>query len=145
MKKYILSFFIILLIAGASSGCLDKITKESSVLHLDLSVAGDYQNPVIDVTNTDRYLENVPFLKQKRYDIVTQRPYIHAVMFYNRDKISYYTSVPYTGPGNYLFTITFEDGKVLPTSSNESIVANVQFVDANGIIIGDEYFSVRWP
>lgn len=145
MKQYILSFFIILLIVGASSGCLNKITQESPVFHLDLSVAGDYQNPVIDATNTDRYLENVPILKQKRYDIATRKPYIHAVVFFNRDKISYYTSVPYTGPGNYPLTIIFEDGKVLPTSSNESIVANVQFVDINGKIIGDEYFSVRWP
>lgn len=145
MKQYILPFFIILLIVGASPGCLNKITQESPVFHLNLSVAGDYQNPVIDANNTDRYLEIVPILKQRRYDVVTQKPYIHAIVFFNRDKISYYTSVPYTGPGNYLLTITFEDGKVLPTSSNESVVANVQFVDINGKIIGDEYFSVRWP
>lgn len=145
MKQYILPFFIILLIVGASPGCLNKITQESPVFHLNLSVAGDYQNPVIDANNTDRYLEIVPILKQRRYDVVTQKPYIHAIVFFNRDKISYYTSVPYTGPGNYLLTITFEDGKVLPTSSNESVVANVQFVDVNGKIIGDEYFSVRWP
>ncbi len=145
MKSHFIVLFTVILLVSTSFGCLDKLTEKSLVLHLNLSVTGDYQHPVIDAAATDRYLEMLPVLKQKRYDTATEKPYLHCVAFYNKDKISYYTSVPYNGPGNYLMTIVFEEGKTLPKSSNEAIIAHVQFVDANGAIIGDEYFSIRWP
>ena len=142
--KFILLLCSIILIS-VTSGCLDKLTEETPVLYLNLSVTGDYQHPVIDTTNTDRYLEILPILKQKQYNIAAENPHLSCVMFYNKNKISYYTSTPYDGPGYYLLTIVFENGKPLPKSSNESIISHVQFVDINGQVIGDEYFSVRWP
>ena len=145
MNKIITFFLFISIITTA--GCVDNIDKlkqTSPVLHLDLFVVEDEGKVTLDLQQTDRYTENVPLLKQTRYDKIEAPPYISGVVFYNKDKISYISSTPYKGPGNYTLSIAFEDGKILPKSSNESILVKLEFVDANGQLNNVERLNVRW-
>ena len=130
-----------------TAGCVDninKLTQTSPVLHLKLSIVENEDKIILDLQKTDRYIEDLPILKQTRYDKVDSPPYIAGLVFYNNDKISYIASTPYNGPGNYTLTIAFEEGKLLPKSSNESILVKLEFVDAQGQLTNVERLNVRW-
>ena len=146
MKIQIIALFLFLSIV-TTAGCVDNIDKlkqTSPVLHLKLSAVEDGDKVTLDLQKTDRYIENVPILKQTRYDKVDSPPYITGLVFYNNDKISYIASTPYNGPGNYSLYISFEEGKPLPKSSNESILVKLEFVNAQGQLTNMERLSVRW-
>lgn len=142
--KILYLFLFLFLAAVATGGCLERATEESPVLYLDISVTGDFEHPRIDLQNTDRRIENIPVIKQSRYDKVISPPFISCIMFYNRSRISHLTSESYHGPGNYTLTVTFMDGKPLPDSPEEAVLAKVEFVDSDSQLVGAERFSVRW-
>ena len=142
MKSKIL--YIFLLASLTTAGCLESVTKESPVLYLDICVTGDFENPRINLQSTDRRIESVPAIKQSKYDKVVSPPLISGVIFYNRSRISYLTSEPYHGPGNYTLTLTFIDGKRLPESLEEGVLIKVEFLDVNSQLIGAERFNIRW-
>lgn len=131
----------------ATAGCVDNIEKlkqTSPVLHLNLSVIEDDGKITLDLQHTDRFTENLSVLKQTQFDKVDSPPYIAGIAFYNNDKISYITSTPYHGPGNYTLTFAFDDEKLLPESSNESILVKLEFIDAHGQVNNVQRISVRW-
>ena len=145
MNKIIILFLFCFILT--TTGCVDNIDKlkqTSPVLHLDLFVVEDDGKVTLDLQQTDRYTENISVLKQTRYDKVNSPPYIAGRVFYYNYKISYIASTPYHGPGNYTLTFAFEDGKLLPKSSNESILVKLEFVDANGQLNNIERLNVRW-
>ena len=146
MKIQIIILFLFLSIV-TTAGCVDnmeKLKQTSPVLNLKLSVVEDGDKVTLDLQKTDRYIEDMPILKQARYDKVNSPPYITGLVFYNNDKISYIASTPYNGPGNYTLSIVFKEGKLLPKSSNESILVKLEFVNAQGQLTNMERLSVRW-
>ena len=143
-KIIILLLFLSIVTTAGCVDSMDKLKQTSPVLHLKLSVIEDGDKVTLDLQKTDRYTENVPVLKQTRYDKVNSPPYIAGMAFYNNDKISYIASTPYDGPGNYTLTFAFEEGKLLPKSSNESILVKLEFIDAHGQLNNVERISVRW-
>ena len=145
MNKIIFLFLFTSIVTTA--GCVDNIDKlkqTSPVLHLNLSIVEDNNKITLNLQQTDRFTENISVLKQTRYDKVNSPPYIAGIVFYNNDKISYVASTPYNGPGNYTLTFAFKNGKLLPKSSNESILVKLEFVDANGQLNNIERLNVRW-
>jgi len=146
MKIQIIVLFLFLSIV-TTAGCvdnMDKLKQTRPVLNLKLSVVEDGGKVTLDLQKTDRYITEVPVLKQSRYDKVNSPPYITGLVFYNNDKISYIASTPYNGPGNYTLSIAFEEGKLLPKSSNESVLVKLEFVDAQGQLTNVERLNVRW-
>ncbi|MDO9517937.1 MAG: hypothetical protein Q7J10_07825 [Methanosarcinaceae archaeon] len=106
---------------------------------------GTFDKPIIDTTNTSASIEVLPLLKNPRYDKSSTLPIIYVEVFHSQDKISYSTSEPYNGPGNYILEVAFKDGKKIPTSTNESMTVLVGAFDQSGTMILKEYINVRWP
>lgn len=147
MKLYKILILLLFLSTITTTGCVDnikKINQKTPVMHLNMFAHEDDGKMTLDLQKTDRHIEYLPLLKQTRYDKVEAPPYIAGIAFYNTDKISYIASTPYNGPGNYTLSITFEDGKLLPKSSNESILVKLEFIDAQGQLNNVERISVRW-
>ena len=130
-----------------SSGCINTkiLTDSSQVLNLNLAIKGNYSNPLIDTDNTTRSSEIIPLIRQHRYDESADLPYISCEMFYKQDKISYFTSKPYEGAGEYDFTIVFIDNKIIPNSSDETTTVLIRIVGSDGEYVAKEYIIVRWP
>ena len=128
-----------------TSGCIiDKAIEKSPVLKVNLSFKGDYSNPVFDKTNVSRTVENVEFIKQPRYDIINNIPGVYCSMFYSQTRVSYETSLPYTGAGIYRFNVVFKDSVPIP-KVNDTFVLMIQFIDDNGRNIKREYIGMTWP
>ena len=145
MKIQIIILVLFLSIV-ATAGCIDnmdKLKQTSPVLHLELSVVEDGEKMTLDLQKTDRYIEDMPIIKQAKYDVVNSPPYITGLVFHNNDKISYIASTPYDGPGNYNLSIVFEEGKLLPTA-NDSILVKLEFVNSQGQLTNIERLNVRW-
>lgn len=138
-------FFVLLLIL--TSGCLDlkSLTDSSTVLHLNLAITENDSKPTIDFENTTRFSESIPIMKQHSYDDIVSLPYVSCDVFYKQNKISYFTSKPYEGAGEYEFTIIFRDNKPIPNSSDETITVLVTIVGSDGKYLVKEYIFVRWP
>lgn len=146
MKKYIIVILLIVLLSVFQSGCItSKITEKRPVLYLNVSIIGTYDRPTIDTNNTTAFSQNIPLIKNPRYDKVTTLPLIYSTVFYEQKKISYETSEPYHGPGNYLMTIAFLDGKPIPDTSEEFLVVLGGIIDSDGTPLMKEYVAVRWP
>ncbi len=141
MKTNFVLLVILIILIAFTAGCID--IEESEVLHFNLVVKGDNQNPEFDLKNSTRSLEMVPLLKQPRYDKVVDFPRIDCRIFFNQDVISYSTSEPYTGPGTYHFIIAFKDEMILP-QPNENTVIVVKIYDSNKLI-KKEYLTLKWP
>lgn len=141
MKTKFIFLAILIILTTATAGCI--ATKESEVLHFNLVVKGDYQNPVFDLKNSTRSLEMVPLLKQPRYDKVVDFPRIDCRIFFNQDVISYSTSEPYTGPNTYHFIIAFKDDMILPQPNENSLIV-VKIYDSSKLI-KKEYITLNWP
>ena len=124
------------------TGCT-SINQSSEVLHFNIVLEGDYQNPVFNLENSTRSLEMIPLLKQPRYDKVTDNPSITCRIFFKQDVISYSTSESYNGPGTYHFIIAFKDDKTLP-KSNETTTVSIKINTEKGLI-EKEYFALKWP
>lgn len=137
------TIILALLVAVLSSGCISPM-EESPVLTIDLRVNGDYSNPVIDIPNISRSVEHIPLIKQSRYNHISKNPHVYLRTFYNMDILSYDTSVPYNGPGNYSFTVTLLDSASIP-KTNDTINVVIQFIDKDGSNINKKYIGVPWP
>ncbi len=141
MKTKFIFLAILIILIAATAGCID--TEESEVLHFNLVVKGDYQNPVFDLKNSTHSLEMEPLLKQPRYDKVVDFPRIDCRIFFNQDVISYSTSEPYTGPGTYHFIIAFKEDITFP-QPNDSAIILIKVYDSNKLI-KKEYLTLKWP
>ena len=142
-----IQIFLLILLLIFSSGCINTkiLTDSSPVLNLNLAIKGNYSNPLIDTENTTRSGEIAPMIKQHRYDEIVDLPHISCEVFYKQDKISYFTSKPYKGVGEYEFTIVFKDNKLIPNSSDETTTVLIRIVGSDGKYIAKEYIIVRWP
>lgn len=144
MKKILL--FLLLVIVVSQLGCIDtKLTEKRDVLYINLALMGTYDNPKIDVQNTTAHVENLPLLKNPRYDKNVNLPLVYTNVFYRQQAISYTTSEPYNGPGKYTFTVAFKDGKPIPNSSDEFINVLIGIIDSDGTGLFKEYLAIRWP
>ncbi len=134
-----------------TSGCINfetistKITDKSPVLLINVSVTGDYYNPIIDVSNTTREVEMRRAIDQPKYPIVNNLPGVYCSLYYDGTRAAYDTSVPYRGPGNYLFTVVFTDYAPVPKSTNNFFVIQIEFIDENGKGIMKDQLVMRWP
>ena len=126
------------------TGCIDEKLNDSLVFNINMEVTGDYSHPVIDLENITRTVEYIPGLKVPKYDIRTEFPYIECNAFYNMTRVSYDTSVPYAGPGNYSFRVIFFDNVQIP-KANESVNVMIDFIDKDGTGIVRRYFAIKWP
>ena len=144
----LLSLIVLILLA---SGCINfetistKITDKSPVLLINLSVIGDYYNPIIDVDNTTRKVELRRAIDQPKYPIVDNLPGVFCSLYYNQTRATYDTSVLYRGPGNYLFTVVFADNAPVPKSTDDFFIVQIEFIDENGKGIMKDQLGMRWP
>lgn len=145
MKLIIYVVLIAVLISGVAYYS-DDIMNESPVMHIDLSIIGDYDNPVIDANNTDRTVEMMPILKQNRNtNVITENAIIFDA-YYDQQKItSNSVYVPYYGAGNnYSLTLLFRDDVRLPTSDQESVIMQITFINEAGKAFNTKYMAFRW-
>ena len=143
-KNIILLSLITLILL--TSGCIsEKMIDKSPVLLINVSVTGDYYNPIIDANNTTRYVEMRRAIDQPKYPIIDNLPGVFCSLYYNMTRTTYDTSVPYHGPGNYLFTVVFVDGAPMPKSTNDFFNVQIEFIDKDGRGIKKHQLGMRWP
>lgn len=121
----------------------DQGQRETPVLRVELNVTGIFNDPVIDVSNTDRYIELIPIHKQSRKSPNIEGNAILCDIYYEQNLISYGTVIPYNGPGTYSLNVNFLDNVALPKSNNDSVIAWVRFV-VNDKVIRTQYVVIWW-
>lgn len=143
MKKIIFLILIAVLIGSVAYYTGESVFEKSPVMYVDLSIVGEFENPVFDVNNTSRTVEMVPIIKQNRDPGAISANSIVCGVFYDRQKIGNSIIVPYQGPGNYSLTFTFKDDVRLPTSDKDFV--NIQFKFLNeGEVFATKFLLLRW-
>lgn len=145
MKKNIFTILIVVLIIGIAYYSLPLSALEKSpVLHIDLALVGDFNDPLLDGNNTSRTIEMVPLIKQNRGPYELAPNSIICDVFYDQQKISYNSVItPYHGPGNYSLDIAFKDDVRLPQYSQQAVNIQLQFI-VGKVVVETLYFGVFW-
>jgi len=97
--KQLFKFFFIIIIAIvllSTSGCLES----KKVIKIKATIV---DNNVPLITNVDANSELIEALKYPK-DIPPNFPGVYVLIIYNNNRLNYWTSVPYTGPGTYEIT-----------------------------------------
>ena len=95
-KKHIfriLATVIITLILLSASGCLES----KKVVTIKAEIV---ENDIPQITNVEANSELIEALKYPK-DIQPNFPGVYVLVIYKNNRINYWTSVPYTGPGTY--------------------------------------------
>lgn len=120
--KSIFNLFIILLITLvllSTSGCMEskKVVKIKATI---------IENDTPQITNVEANSELIDVLKYPK-DIPPNLPGVYVLVIHKSNRINYWTSVPYTGPGTYELTsgLRFipadgEDARVIVTVNDET-------------------------
>lgn len=143
MKKITFIILIAVLISSVVYFTGEKALEKSPVMEINLSIAGDFDNPVFDVNNTTRVVEMVPIIKQNEKSNLISANSIVCDVFYSQQKIGNAVVVPYSGPGSYPLTFMFKDDVRLPTSNQESVTVQFMFLNENEVF-ATKYLSVFW-
>ena len=97
-KQLFKIFFIIFItiVLLSTSGCLES----KKVVKIKATIV-DNNAPLI--TNVEANSELIEALKYPK-DIPPNFPGVYVLIIYNNNRLNYWTSVPYTGPGTYEIT-----------------------------------------
>ena len=115
----ILATVIITLIILSASGCLEskKVVKIRATI---------IENDIPQITEVESGPELISALKYPK-DIPPNFPGVYVLVIYKNNRINYWTSVPYTGPGTYELTsgLRFipddgEEARVIVTVNDET-------------------------
>ena len=121
MYKFIFKILIILFISFVllfTSGCLES--KKAVTIKAEI-----IENDIPQITNVETNSVLIDELKYPK-DIPPNFPGVYVLIIYKNNRINYWTSVPYTGPGTYELTsgLRFipddgEEAKVIVTVNND--------------------------
>lgn len=107
ITKNILTFLLIALLLSATSGCLES----KKVVNIQATIT-DNDGP--SITSVDANTELIDALNSPK-DIEPSFPGVYVLIIYENNRVNYWTSVPYTGPGTYELTsglrFTPDDGE----------------------------------
>jgi hypothetical protein len=93
--KIFTTIFIITIFLS-TSGCLES----KKVIKINATIA---ENEFIEITDVDASSVSIEALRYPK-DIPPNFPGVYVLVIYANNRISYWTSVPYTGPGTYEIT-----------------------------------------
>ncbi len=93
-KIFFILFITIVLLS--TSGCLES----KKVVKIKATIV---DNNVPLITNVEANSELIEALKYPK-DIPPNFPGVYVLIIYNSNRLNYWTSVPYTGPGTYEIT-----------------------------------------
>jgi len=96
ITKNMLTFMLIALLLSATSGCLES----KKVVNIKATIT---ENDIPVITTVDASTELIDALKSPK-DIEPNFPGVYVLIIYENNRINYWTSVPYTGPGDYELT-----------------------------------------
>lgn len=118
ITKNILTFLLIALVISATSGCLES----KKVVNIKATII---ENDIPKITTVDANTELIDALKSPK-DIPPNFPGVYVLIIYENNRINYWTSVPYTGPGTYELTsglrfipIDGEEARVIVTVNDD--------------------------
>ncbi len=134
LKHVIFVVSLIMLIAVSAHGCLEvgDVFKTKKVVQVSATIdevpLGDGMIP--QITAVDAGAEEISLLKYPK-DIPPNLPGVYVHVIYTSHRIDYWTSVPYTGPGNYEITVGLR--AVPPDGSDVRVIVTVNNEDGDRI------------
>ena len=114
----IFTIFLIISLLLFSSGCLES----KKVVKIKTEIIEDNGPQITDVEANTELMEALKYPK----DIPPNLPGVYVLVIYANNRINYWTSVPYTGPGTYemttglrFFPADGEEARVIVTVNDE--------------------------
>lgn len=114
----ILASILIILVLLSTSGCLES--KKAITINAVIE-----ENDVPLITSVVAKTESISALKYPT-DIPPNFPGVYVLVIYNNNRVNYWTSIPYTGPGSYEITTGLrfdinegENARVIVTVNDE--------------------------
>jgi len=95
-KARIFAILLIALVISATSGCMES----KKVVNIKATII---ENDLPLITDIETSTELIHALKYPQ-DIPPNFPGVYVLIIYNNNRVNYWTSVPYTGPGTYELT-----------------------------------------
>jgi len=130
----LLSLILIILLVTSSSGCLTV-----PILKVTTTIGGTTDAPVIESIEVEQ--GTIGALQQPK-DYPMHIPGVYVFVIGHGDKISYWTSTNYTGPGTYELTAGFMHGKAPGSGDTLSILVRV--VDESGDYVANNETTMIW-
>lgn len=136
LKHVIVVVSLIMLLAVSVHGCLDvgdvfktkKVVQVSATIDEVPAPSGDGVIP--QITAVDAGTEEINLLKYPK-DIPPNLPGVYVHVIYTSHRIDYWSSVPYTGPGDYEITVGLR--AVPPDGSEVRVIVTVNNEDGDRI------------
>ncbi|MCK5109703.1 MAG: hypothetical protein KAR25_08425 [Methanosarcinales archaeon] len=129
---------LIMLLAVSMHGCLDvgDVFKTKKAVQVSATIdevsLGDGTVPQIRTINAST--REISLLKYPK-DVPTNLPGMYVHVIYTSHRIDYWSSIPYTGPGDYEITVGLR--AVPPEGSDVRVIVTVNNEDGDRIAVNE--------